>query len=368
MKTVAKLRDRLRKLHERTAETPLFNPVFQFSHDLSRELENGGIGLDDMESLVAELECEALQSRAARLRRLLAPTSPDENLARVAALLNEEDSFSEFRARWEKPLLHAVFTAHPTFLLNPAQADAVASAALADDPLAATVCPCPPGAQITLEFEHDEACDAIERAGAARDRINATLLAHAHQRWPGRWLDFRPLPFRFATWVGYDMDGRTDIGWHTSVAFRLQEKARRLGTYRPGLRSLAPDHALVATLDAAQAHAFEMAALFAAAHRARGASQAANRLTADDPAKLLSLAPLIDAGSRCGRGQDGDVAVGLATLAGAMRADGLGMGWIHFRVNSSQLHNACAAGSTRKARSTSPARARSRACANCSPK
>jgi phosphoenolpyruvate carboxylase len=94
MKTVAKLRDRLRKLHERTAETPLFNPVFQLSHDLSRELETGALSLDDMESLVAELECEALQSRAGRLRRLVAPTNPDENLARVAALLDEEDGFS----------------------------------------------------------------------------------------------------------------------------------------------------------------------------------------------------------------------------------------------------------------------------------
>jgi phosphoenolpyruvate carboxylase len=134
-----------------------------------------------------------------------------------------------------------VFTAHPTFLLNPAQADAVATAALADDPLASTVCALPAnGPKITLEFEHLEVCNAIERAGHARDRINATLLAHARQRWPGRWLDFRPLPFRFATWVGYDMDGRTDIGWHTSVAFRLREKARRLAAYSSGLPAWCP--------------------------------------------------------------------------------------------------------------------------------
>jgi len=343
MDTVAKLRDRLRKLHEQTAETPLFNPVFQLSHDLSRDLETGALSLDDMEGLVAELECEALQNRAGRLRRLIAPTHPDENLARVAALLDEEDGFGQFRVRWEKPLLHAVFTAHPTFLLNPAQADAVATAALADDPLAATVCTVPAnGPKITLEFEHVEVCNAIERAGHARDRINATLLAHARQRWPGRWLDFRPLPFRFATWVGYDMDGRTDIGWHTSIAFRLREKARRLRTYADGLASLAPDHALIATLEAAQAHASEMAELFSRPlDTPEALAAAANRMTADDPAKLLTLAPIIAAlEADAAAAQDGDVAVGLATLAGAMRADGLGMGWIHFRVNSSQLHNA----------------------------
>ena len=39
MRTVAELLDRLQQLHARTAETPLFNPVFQLSLDLSRELE-----------------------------------------------------------------------------------------------------------------------------------------------------------------------------------------------------------------------------------------------------------------------------------------------------------------------------------------
>ena len=211
MKTVAKLKARLQKLHERTAETPLFNPVFQLSHDLSRLLEGGDLSLSDIDNLVAELECEALQSRAARLKRLVAPTAPAENLALIEALNPEEAGFSEFRQRWEKPLLHAVFTAHPTFLLSPAQSDAVATAALADDPQASTVCTVPhEGPKITLEFEHVEVCNAIQRAAKARDAINATLLSHARQRWPGRWLDFKPLPFRFATWVGYEI-GRAHV-------------------------------------------------------------------------------------------------------------------------------------------------------------
>ena len=61
-------------------------------------------------------------------------------------------------------------------------------------------------------------------------------------RWPGRWLDFRPLPFRFASWVGYDMDGRTDISWATSLRYRLEEKAERLARYReiPALQGTIP--------------------------------------------------------------------------------------------------------------------------------
>ncbi|KAJ8136096.1 hypothetical protein OY671_010691, partial [Metschnikowia pulcherrima] len=170
----------------------------------------------DIEGSVAESECAASQSRAARSRRSVAPTDTTENLDAIGRSSNEEDGFRAFRARWEKPPLHAAFTAHPTFLLRAAQPAAVATAAIADDPEAATVCASPAAAEkITLEFEHVEVCNAIERAAAARDRINAVSSAHARQRWPGRWSDFRPSPFRFATWVGYDMDGRTDIGWTT---------------------------------------------------------------------------------------------------------------------------------------------------------
>ncbi|WP_298191833.1 phosphoenolpyruvate carboxylase [Novosphingobium sp.] len=342
MDTVDTLRNRLQELHARTAETPLFNPVFQLSHDLSRRLESGALDLSAMESLVAALECEGLQARAARLRHLIAPTDPADNLARLAALLNEEDGFSEFRRRWERPLLHAVFTAHPTFLLSPAESDAVAEAALADDPMAATVCQVPGAApKVTLDYEHAEVLAAIERAGAARDRINAALLAHARTRWPGRWLDFRPLPFRFASWVGYDMDGRTDISWSTSLAYRLAEKARRLEGYAAQLAAVVPDHALLGTLRGAAAHAAEMADRFTGlGAEPEALAAAANALTAEHPDKLLSLAPIIAALEAEAKTADGDAAIALAVLAGAMRADGLGMGWIHFRVNASQLLNA----------------------------
>lgn len=342
MDTVDTLRNRLQELHARTAETPLFNPVFQLSHDLSRKLESGALDLAAVESLVAALECEGLQARAAKLRGLIAPTDVSENLARLSALLNEEDGFSEFRKRWERPLLHAVFTAHPTFLLSPAESDAVAEAALAEDPMAATVCQVPgTGPKVTLDYEHAEVLAAIERGGAARDRINAALLRHARTRWPTRWLDFRPLPFRFASWVGYDMDGRTDISWSTSVAYRLQEKARRLEGYAAQLAAVVPDHALLATLSGAAAHAAEMAALFTGlGAEPEALAAAANALTAEHPDKLLSLAPVIAALEAEAKAADGDAAIALAVLAGAMRADGLGMGWIHFRVNASQLLNA----------------------------
>ncbi len=336
MRTVDDLETRLGELHQRTRETPLFNPVFQLSLDLSRAIESGELTLEDCAALVTELECDGLKSRAARLRRLLAPPSASVPLA------GDDDDFDAFRARWERPQLHAVFTAHPTFLLAPAQGQAVALAASAPGGIDDAVCAVPATrTAVTLEHEHREALAALARAQDARDVIVAQLLEVARARWPGDWRSLRPLPFRFASWVGYDMDGRTDIGWHTSIAFRLQEKAQRLARYTACLEAIDPAHPLLATLRPASTYAAARAEDFSGElSTAEALAAAANRLTAPTDENLLTLTPLIAALEAEAANAPEPRAVQFLTLAAAMRADGLGMGWIHFRVNAKQLHNA----------------------------
>ncbi|MGN6501051.1 MAG: phosphoenolpyruvate carboxylase, partial [Tsuneonella sp.] len=240
MRGIADLVARLGELHLRTRETPLFNPVFQLSLDLSRQLESGEIGLADVEALVAELECDALQSRARHLRALVAPVRESANGEALARCLEEGD-FGAFCAQWSQPQLHAVFTAHPTFLLTPVQSEAVAGAAAADEPIGTGACTASQERPaVTLDYEHARAMQAIANAHDARDRIVAQVLETARSRWPDRWCELDPLPFRFASWVGYDMDGRTDIAWTTSVGFRLSEKAERLRGYAEKLAAIDP--------------------------------------------------------------------------------------------------------------------------------
>lgn len=341
MRTVDDLIERLQTHHLRTKETPLFNPVFQLGLDLSRSLEAGDIDLDAVEALVSELECDSMQSRASRLRKLVAPVDLDENTAALRNSLTSQD-FAAFRSEWERPQLHAVFTAHPTFLLTPDQSEAVADAASSDAEIGTQACVT--GAErpaITLEYEHGRAMRAIGHAQDARDGIVGELLSHAAANWPDQWHDLAPVPFRFASWVGYDMDGRTDIKWYDSIGFRLSEKVQRLSRYIASLEAIDAAHPLLDTLRPALAYAEARAADFGEdLTEPEALSAAANRLTADDPHKLLSLVPLIDSLEAEARDCDETRAIRLKTLAAAMRADGLGMGWIHFRVNSSQLHNA----------------------------
>lgn len=343
MKSVADLLARLEELHGRTKETPLFNPVFQLSLDLSRRLETGELTLDMADAIVAELECDALMGRADRLRSFVAPVSPDANIAAFTKqLAADETSFSDFCARWERPQMHCVFTAHPTFLLSPAQTEAFARATSHEDAIDAATCVASAERPaVTLAFEHEQALKAISHGAGARDRLVQALLGEAARLWPDQWHDFAPLPFRFASWVGYDMDGRTDIAWHDSIQFRLIEKAHRLTGYTASLEAIDAGHPLLDILRAAKAHTDARANDFASdLSDPEALSAAANRMTASDPAKLLSLAPLIEQLEEEARGADNARAVALKTLAAAMRADGLGAGWIHFRVNASQLHNA----------------------------
>ena len=341
MTTVADLNARLQELHALTRETPLYNPVFQLSTDISRRTESGDLSLGEVTQLVAELECEALQSRAAKLHRLVAPVAHKDNDAALARLAATAD-FDSFATRWARPLQHIVFTAHPTFLLNRAQSDAVASAASKGDLSEALICVADHRRDhVTLDYEHGEVSEAIGRAAAARDRMVRQLYTTAAKQWPDRWKELRPMPFRFASWVGYDMDGRTDIGWNTSLHYRLTEKAMRLKSYAATLGEIAVLPELAEALLRAAHHASEMAGLL----RDRPddpaeLSEIANRISAEHPDKLLSLGPIIERLEAEALMADDDIARELLVLASAMRADGLGLGWIHFRVNASQLQNA----------------------------
>ena len=345
--TVAHLSERLQELHARTRETPLFNPVFQLGLDLSRALEGpsgaNGMDLDALERLIEELECHSLKARAKRLNRMVAPTAPDANRAALGEVLDRDTDFEAFRSRWQTPRLHSVFTAHPTFLLTPPQTHAVAKAASTGGKIDKLACDLGgERAPVTLEYEHYEAMKALAFAQDARGDIVREALSHAARKWPHAWHNLTPLPFRFATWVGYDMDGRTDIAWYTSIRFRLSEKAERLARYAADLAAIDANHALIKILTQAGEHATMCAADFGEdLSEPKALSDAANRLTADDPVKLVSLNPVIaKLESEALSSEDTERAIALKALAATMRADGLGMAHVHFRVNAKQLHNA----------------------------
>lgn len=335
------LMSRLKELHNLTAQTPLFNPVSQLGLELSREIEAEKINLDTIEGIISKFECDALQTRARKLHSLLAPVEFGKNLEIFDALLEKSaknKDFKSFCEFWSSPLLHAVFTAHPTFLLNASQSESVANAASSGD-VTSAICEIRPTFEdINLDYEHKAAMGSIERAAIARSKINKRIIAFAKQYYEQDFTNILPSPFKFATWVGYDMDGRTDIGWHTSLRYRLLEKAAKLNSYiseleQIGLKDIA--RKLEKAFDKTIKFADELGGFDLSP---AAISEFANRFTSDTE-KLISLKPIIEELLIKAR-NDKEKEVEILSLASAMKTDGLGMGEIHFRLNSAQLNNA----------------------------
>ena len=94
---------------------------------------------------------------------------------------------------------------------------------------------------ITLDDEHNAAMKAIARAQTALQSVTIRILEEAQTIHPSDWRELHPCPFSLGTWIGYDMDGRTDIPWTASFRFRLAEKQNQLERYIGQLENLASD-------------------------------------------------------------------------------------------------------------------------------
>jgi phosphoenolpyruvate carboxylase len=337
------LSTRLKELHKLTIQTPLFNPVSQLGLELSRELENGQKSLSDIANLVSQLECDAIQSRATHLHDLVAPVDVYENLEAFRKLVLKtarEHDFSKFQQIWSKPLIHSVFTAHPTFLLNRNETQNVANAASSGE---VTPAICELKTQndvITLDYEHKDAMLAIQNAAIARDQLSDIIINIAQKHYPEEWHKILPKPFKFATWVGYDMDGRTDITWATSLRYRLSEKVQKLENYSLMAQNIGLFD-LNEKLQSAMQFTQECAKkLLVETDDPIKLSEIANFITQDNENKILSLKPIIAQLREIAKEKNAASAREILVLASSMETDGLGMGEIHFRLNSMQLNNA----------------------------
>ena len=334
---------RLKELHKLTTATPMFNPVFQLSLELSRKIEVGETDLKTIETYIRELECEALQNRAHRLQNLIAPIDIKSNLAHFKELVinstNDRD-FAQFAKFWSRPLLTNVFTAHPTFLLNKLEADSVAHAASSGEVDKAVCIFATENDNITLDYEHDEAMATLSKAHDARDALTEIIYEIAAKHYPEEFHKLCAKPFKFATWVGYDMDGRTDISWSTSFSYRLKEKSIKLANYVAKAKGLNLDE-IAARLEAALQYNDEILLLFKQNLTDPAVlSDVANKIDEENANKILSLKEIIVEIEKLARDKNQKDAVKLLAFASAMRSEGLGVGQIHFRLNAAQLNNA----------------------------
>ena len=340
---------------ERQQDDPFGNPVLAMALLVSRRLDEGALTLEDIEQLVRQLRDEAFLARAARLRTYVGlppenasrDNAGQDNAARLSGLAarlarpDPNDSpvpLAQFRAAVERVRYGAVFTAHPTFALQSSAYAALAASAsgTAQLPDLETQRPNVP----TLEDEFQLAAQAILRGRDALDALNAALLAEAARIWPQAWTTLSPRPIVLASWVGYDTDGRTDIGWWDTLRLRLRMKLLQLDRLQTQLSALEePAGALSARIDAArEAVALQIESCPRAADPQAVAGFAAALIDRREEAILASSA--LDALFREAIRQAPEIdRLGLTVAHAGLVSHGMAAAHTHVRLNATQLHN-----------------------------
>lgn len=331
---------------------PFGSPALALALLLSRRMDDGGLSRAELAKLLRDLGQSAFRDRAGRLREAVGVVPMAETdqaltvLATRIARPDPQDSpvrFAAFAAAAERPRAAAVFTAHPTFSLPPVANTALAAMA-SGGPAPEEALPLRPEVP-TLAMEFTQAAEAISHARDALDRLAEAFLKVARDFWPDRWLRLEPRPIILASWVGYDTDGRTDIGWQDTLRLRLSMKRMQLERLRLHLdpieeKTTAPlrqrvDEALLAVDEQIAAcppsGPTEPMAVRDFAHKLVGLREAA----------LTTPAPLLDLfETAIAEAAEEETRLALCVARAGLAAHGLSLAGTHVRLNAAQLHNA----------------------------
>ncbi len=373
---------------------PFTNPIQMLALHISNRLHSGELSLAALEALIQRLTVCGFFSRAERLRSYLGECDRKVNAARIRELVkNLADRrnivwggakaeaaepglipFESFKNRMELDLFGVVFTAHPTFAISGALmrrlAELGADSGPDGTPLGAqgraaifeevaTVAH-RPDPDLDLDKEHALSLEAITNMQAALRGVYEIVFDVAGELYPGRALELTPKLVTIASWVGYDIDGRSDILWTDTLEKRLRVQQIQLchyrdtvGAIRERCRAAAEPAGVDRTLELLESR-FDLAIgeldeeieVFSSAEVRQASGyerirRIAKRMHEGRAKRLVdSERPIELITEAMGLARDKDVVRRLWILRAEIGNYGLGMARTHVRLNASQIHNA----------------------------
>ena len=180
---------------------------------------------------------------------------------------------------------------------------------------------------------------AIANGRDAIDRFNAALLRVARDAWPDRWTELVPRPVILTSWVGYDTDGRTDIGWWDTLRLRLEMKRLQLARLHTQLTDLPTGAAIMARVATALDAVVEQIAACPAAPTPAEVSRFAHALIDARDAAMTSPAPLLGLFETAIAAADDAQKLSLGVARAGLVSHGMALAHTHVRLNAAQLHN-----------------------------
>jgi len=368
----------LAELRQHAELDPFSNPIQLLALRIRHRLESGELSLSALEQLIQRLTTDSFLRRAERLGRHLGETGRSANLAAIERLIRtlahdpetgDKRPFEEFRRAVERDSFGIVVTAHPTFSLARALQEALVELALGDgrDGAADSIrrrglidlvgrTEHRPDRPLDLDEEHRQSVLALVNLQAALRSAYDLVFEVAGEMYPERWTELDPRLLTLASWVGYDLDGRSDIPWTMTFAKRLGVQVLQLERYHAEAQSLralvdgaSPVRDLLDLLEARLALAIKQAQgeieVFGAATGAgswrRQLAKAARAMHEGRDSRLVDASQLLALIERatllC---DDAGPKRRLCILRAEIRTHGLGLAHTHVRINATQLHNA----------------------------
>ncbi len=339
------LLDLTARVGARADEDPFGNPVLLVSLAITRQLDSGTLTQADIAALIRHLRDAAFADRAARIAGYLGGIDTAVNDGILAGLAQHllrpdpDDSpirWAEYQALTERTRFAAVFTAHPTFSLPLPVNQALAEGACGR-PIPKFESHRPP--PIVLRSEFDQAAAAIANGRDAIDRFNAALISVARTAWPDRWTELTPSPVILSTWVGYDTDGRTDIGWWDTLNLRLEMKHKQLVRLHAQVSGLPTAGPLAGRLAQARDEVARQIELCPNQPEPAKSAAFAHALIGGRDTALTSPAPLLPLfRSAIAQAEDHDK-LALTVARAGLVSHGMALAHTHTRLNAAQIHN-----------------------------
>lgn len=354
--------DELRNLRRKIPDRPGLNPIVNLAFDLSRLLESGSVGYGEFRSLAQRLMDRACVRRAESLRERVGFVDANTTIKDFSEFIestcaggSDEAAFEAFAARWSRPRTGIVLTAHPTFGLSDAISRRMIDIAVSGAEPGETRIGLPhaPDTRIDLAYEHERAQDGIVNLRSSLNELLNSFFSTAAQRFGDKAYTLRPRLATFASWVGYDLDGRTDILWSYSFLLKLEEKRAALADIRErflGLKHRIGDAESIQRLSRQVTGKLDLAiaavddqlrALKDVSGGHTSLAKAANIITRVDGYNITTVEPIVALLQQMIAAVDTPQwKRSIAALVGLIDSTGLGTAHIHVRVNAVQLNNA----------------------------
>lgn len=340
---------------EAVASDPQANPVKLLAYDISKAVEERSVAFRDIEALVKTLSDQGAIDRAHRLRRRAGVDRFEAlkfDIEKVASQYAAK-GFEAFKRWAETPGQGIVLTAHPTFSLSRDIRKTLGEIASAEsseiDGLTDRLKNHPylPKRAPTLIEEHEDTQATLNRIQDALGKLNAVVLDVAAKHFPKEWTTLTPHLADAYSWVGYDIDGRTDISWGDALRLRLSEKRDQLSRYAKeaariagtgGFKSEAEDavdHLSDRIKDGLASAERDLALFEKDLDNPENLVAAANNLTRQSPRRFTELTSLLSVIETAIAGApNAAIQRDLVCLRAQMKAFGLGTARIHFRLNA----------------------------------